>query len=100
MDPSFLSIIIPAHNEETRHPARWGRFSSPEIQPYSSEVIIVENGSSDRTLELALEFTAQHPSLIVIHEEKRGKGNAIQRPVCYRRAANIILFATPTFPCR
>ncbi len=42
-------------------------------------MIIVENGSSDRTLELAREFTAQHPNLIVIHEEQRGKGNAVRR---------------------
>ena len=86
MTRPFLSIIIPAHNEETRLPRTLGQiFAYLEIQPYSSEVIIVENGSSDRTLELALEFTAQHPSLIVIHEEKRGKGNAIQRGILSAR---------------
>lgn len=40
---------------------------------------MIENGSSDRTLELAREFAARNPNLIVIHEEQRGKGNAVRR---------------------
>lgn len=52
-----------------------------EKQPYSTEVIIVENGSSDRTLELAHEFASHQPNLIVLHEERPGKGNAVRRGV-------------------
>jgi len=44
-------------------------------------VIVVENGSSDRTLELAREFASHQQNLIVIHEEQRGKGNAVRRGV-------------------
>jgi len=76
----FLSIVIPAHNEESRLPRTLGQvFVFLEKQSYSSEVIIVENGSSDRTLELAREFAARHSNMIVIHEEQRGKGNAVRR---------------------
>lgn len=79
MTTPFLSIVIPAHNEESRLPRTLGQiFVFLENQSYSSEVIIVENGSSDRTLELAREFAARHPTLIVIHEEQRGKGNAVR----------------------
>lgn len=75
-----MSIVIPAHNEESRLPRTLGQiFSFLEDQSYSSEVVIVENGSSDRTLELAHEFASRHSNLIVIHEEQRGKGNAIRR---------------------
>ncbi len=82
MNHPFLSIIIPAHNEENRLPRTLGQiFAYLEDQSYSSEVIIVENGSSDHTLELAQNFALQHPTLIVIHEEKRGKGNAVQRGI-------------------
>ncbi|MBI5943705.1 MAG: glycosyltransferase family 2 protein [Chloroflexi bacterium] len=80
MASPFLSIVIPAHNEENRLPRTLGQiFTFLKTQPYSSEVIIVENGSSDRTLELARQFATQHPDLIVIHEEERGKGNAVRR---------------------
>jgi len=74
-----LSIIIPAHNEESRLPRTLGQvFAFLEKQSYSSEVIVVENGSLDRTLELAREFATRHSNMIVIHEEKRGKGNAVR----------------------
>ncbi len=80
MTTVFLSIIIPAYNEESRLPRTLGQvFVFLEKQPYSSQVIIVENGSSDHTLELARVFAARHSNLIVIHEEQRGKGNAVKR---------------------
>jgi glycosyltransferase involved in cell wall biosynthesis len=82
----FLSIIIPAHNEEGRLPRTLEQIIAHlEKQAYSSELIVVENGSSDRTLKLALEFASRHPKLTVIHEEKRGKGNAVKRGVVSAR---------------
>ena len=80
MASPFLSIVIPAHNEENRLPRTLGQiFAFLETQSYSAEVVIVENGSTDRTLELANKFALQYPNLIVIHEEQRGKGNAVMR---------------------
>jgi glycosyltransferase involved in cell wall biosynthesis len=78
----FLSIIIPAHNEESRLPRTLEQvFRFLEEQNYSVEVIVVENGSSDRTYEIAKEFTQKHPNLIALREENRGKGNAIRRGI-------------------
>ena len=80
MTTPFLSIVIPAHNEEGRLPRTLGQiFAFLEKQAYISEVIVVENGSSDRTLELSSEFAARHLNMIVIREEQRGKGNAVRR---------------------
>ena len=82
MTTPFLSIVIPAHNEESRLPRTLGQiFTFLEKQSYPFEVIIVENGSSDRTLELAREFISRYPSLRVLHEERPGKGNAVRRGV-------------------
>jgi len=76
----FLSIVIPAHNEESRLPRTLEQiFAFLKNQSYSSEVIIIENGSTDHTLELAREFAASHQNLIIIHEDQRGKGNAVRR---------------------
>ncbi len=78
----FLSIIIPAHNEEIRLPRTLRQvFAFLEKQSYSAEVVVVENGSSDSTLEMAHEFASRHSNLIVIHEEQAGKGNAVRRGV-------------------
>jgi dolichyl-phosphate beta-glucosyltransferase len=82
----FLSIVIPAHNEELRLPRTLRQvFSFLEKQTYPAEVIIVENGSTDHTLGLAREFESHHSNLTVIHEEHAGKGNALRRGVLEAR---------------
>ncbi len=78
--PPFLSIIIPARNEEIRLPRALGQaFAFLEKQSYTSEVIVVENGSRDRTLEMARDFTRSFPGLRVLHEDLPGKGRAVRR---------------------
>jgi dolichyl-phosphate beta-glucosyltransferase len=75
----FVSIVIPAHNEQNRLPGTLEQiFHFLEQQSFTSEVIVVENGSTDRTHEVAEEFASRHPSLRVIQSEK-GKGAAVQR---------------------
>jgi glycosyltransferase involved in cell wall biosynthesis len=48
-------------------------------QSYEAEVLVVENGSSDRTLEIAQGFTTEHKNLRVLREADRGKGLAVRR---------------------
>jgi len=44
--PPFLSVIIPAHNEETRLPLALGQvFTFLEKQAYTAEVLVAENAS-------------------------------------------------------
>lgn len=86
MSTPFLSIIIPAHNEESRLPRSLGQvFAFLERQPYASEVVVVENGSTDNTLDIARELASRNSGLIVIHEELSGKGNAVRRGVLSAR---------------
>jgi dolichyl-phosphate beta-glucosyltransferase len=79
LKPVFLSLIIPAHNEESRLPRALGQaFAFLEKQAYTSEVLVVENGSNDRTLEVAQKFTLHFPDLRVLREEFPGKGRAVK----------------------
>ena len=78
----FFSIIIPAYNEENRLPGTLEQvFHFLTKQPFTSEIIIVENGSADRTFEIAQEFAARHENVHVLQNDKRGKGLAIQHGV-------------------
>ena len=80
MNKPLLSIIIPAHNEETRLPRALETISAFLAgQPYAAEIIVVENGSQDRTLEIAREYETHIENLRVFHEEARGKGLAVKR---------------------
>ena len=76
----FLSIIIPAYNEEHRLPRTLEQVTEfLARQSYSGEVIVVENGSRDRTLDMAREFARQHENVRVFREVGRGKGLAVRR---------------------
>ena len=74
----FLSIVIPAHNEEKRLPSTLEQvLRFLDEQSFTSEVIIVENGSSDRTLEVSREFAQKHETVRMVQSE-RGKGAAVK----------------------
>lgn len=75
----LLSIVIPAHNEEFRLPPSLAKIDAfLQTQPFSAEVIIVENGSSDHTVDVARAFAADHPYVHVIAVTTRGKGLAVK----------------------
>lgn len=75
----FLSLIIPAYNEETRLPETLNKVGSfLASQSYSSEVLIVNNNSTDRTEEVIQEFCSKFPNMRGLFEEKPGKGAAVR----------------------
>ena len=74
----LLSIVIPAYNEEHRLPGSLDKILAwMQTAPYEVEIVIVENGSSDRTTEIAEAYAREHPQIRVIHSEK-GKGAAVR----------------------
>lgn len=80
MTTPFVSVVIPARNEETRLPHTLEQvFAFLETQAYTAEVVVVENGSADRTYQVAQEFAHRHPNLRVLREALPGKGRAVRR---------------------
>lgn len=76
----FLSIIIPAHNEEHRLPPTLTAVDAYlGKQAYASEIVVVENGSQDLTAVVTEAFAAGHPRVRLIRERGRGKGLAVRR---------------------
>jgi dolichyl-phosphate beta-glucosyltransferase len=75
----LLSLIIPAYNEGKRLPQ-----TLPQIiefvqdQPFSAEVIIVNNNSGDDTRQIADAFAKQYPFIQVYDEPRQGKGAAVR----------------------
>ena len=80
MTQPFLSIIIPAHNEERRLPGTLTKiFDFLAQQSYAAEVLVIENGSEDQTLAVAQACARKHEQCRVIQEPGRGKGLAVRR---------------------
>ncbi|MFA4890622.1 MAG: dolichyl-phosphate beta-glucosyltransferase [Candidatus Paceibacterota bacterium] len=79
MDP-YLSVIIPAYNEEKRITKMLNAVSSYlQKQPYTYEVIVVVDGAKDATADIARDFTVQIPNLKVIDRKKNmGKGYSVK----------------------
>ncbi len=78
-DAPFLSLIIPAFNEEKRLPSTLQQVADfIGTQKYLSEVLVIENGSQDATLEIAQAFARTHQGFTVQHTDARGKGLAVR----------------------
>ena len=76
----FLSIIIPAHNEQHRLPPTLKAVNAYlDRQSYSSEIVVVENGSQDLTAVVTEALAAEHPRIRLLRESGRGKGLAVRR---------------------
>ncbi len=84
----FLSIVIPAYNEARRLPKTLERIHAYfcdvikrwQVQMDAIEVIVVDDGSTDGTSELAKTFAYRFPNYQVLrHSPNRGKGYAVKR---------------------
>ncbi len=73
----LLSIIIPCYNAEKFIGTLLENVCT-QVSPYSNEVeiLLVNDGSSDRTEEIAGEFSARYSFLHIITQQNRGEGGA------------------------
>lgn len=84
MTTSFISVIIPAYNEETS----LGKVLADLPQDQIQEVIVVNNNSTDRTATIAHDAGAK-----VINEPQRGYGQACLTGIAaLNRATTIVVF--------
>jgi glycosyltransferase involved in cell wall biosynthesis len=75
------SIIIPAHNEEEQIYSNIKKFID-ETKDFDFEIIIVENGSTDETLQVCRKLEADNKALIrVVSLKKTSYGLAIKRGI-------------------
>lgn len=81
--PRRISLVVPAYNEERRlgdSLVRLVEFAAR--QPYGVEIIVVDDGSADRTAEIAREATRNPPDGVSLrllqHDGNRGKGAAVR----------------------
>jgi dolichyl-phosphate beta-glucosyltransferase len=87
-----LSIVIPAYNEEKRLPATLERIAAflPSLGG-QTEIIVVDDGSKDRTAEVAESFRKILPTLRVIpNGVNRGKGYSVQHGMLEARGQNVL----------
>jgi dolichyl-phosphate beta-glucosyltransferase len=76
----YLSVIIPAYNEEKRLPKTLKEINDYlKKQNFESEIIVVSDGSTDKTCEVVEELKSEIPNLRLICEKiNRGKGYGVK----------------------
>jgi dolichyl-phosphate beta-glucosyltransferase len=88
-----LSIVIPAYNEELRLPVSLAQISA-YIRALSreAEIIVVDDGSRDRTAAITVSFRSEMPSLrLISNGENRGKGYSVRHGMLEAQG-RIVLF--------
>lgn len=94
----YLSIIVPAYNEEDRLPATLVRMEEYLNQrDFSHELIIVDDGSRDTTRQVVRDFAATRPwvRLVQYDDDKdrpvnRGKGYAVRQGVLASQGRDVL----------
>ena len=87
-----LSIVIPSYNEELRLPATLERIAGYlSSLGGETEILVVDDGSKDRTAEVAESFRKPLPSLRVISNGvNRGKGFSVRRGMLEARGRAVL----------
>jgi dolichyl-phosphate beta-glucosyltransferase len=89
-----LSIVVPAFNEESRIGASITRMVEYfDSQPYSYEILVVDDGSTDSTLQVVAEKAAGHNNVHSLHYNgNKGKGFAVRYGMI-RATGDFVLFS-------
>jgi dolichyl-phosphate beta-glucosyltransferase len=76
----YLSVIIPAYNEEQRLQSTLERvLAYLDRQPYTSEILVVDDGSTDRTATIARRYAGENARVRILrYTPNRGKGHAVR----------------------
>jgi len=75
----YLTVIIPAYNEETRLPKNMQIvIDYLNRLPYAAELLIVDDGSSDSTADQTEEIAGDYTNVRVIRNDHRGKGYTVR----------------------
>jgi glycosyltransferase involved in cell wall biosynthesis len=95
VNPPFLSIIVPCYNEEAILKQNLSiiiDFLERRRQKYCWEIIVINDGSKDRTGQIAEEFAVHRTDVRVIHHPRNlNLGHALQTGFLHSRGEIIVV---------
>lgn len=99
-ETKYLSVIVPAYNEESRIPQmldvalRYLIARSENNRSFTWEIIVVDDGSSDRTSETVLGYVKRHGTDLIRLlrlTRNQGKGAAVRQGMLRARGALLLM---------
>ncbi len=89
-----VTVLIPAHNEET---VIVQTVASVLLSDYDNiHVIVVDDGSADRTLELLQSNFGKNDAVQIIHQVNRGKAAALNNALAHAKADIVVTIDADT----
>jgi glycosyltransferase involved in cell wall biosynthesis len=93
--PLDLTVVMPAYNEALLLPTSVAEVvKGLRERPWSFEVIVVENGSTDGTLGIAHDLAAQFDEVVVQHRAEADYGKALRGGLLAARGDVVVNFDT------
>jgi len=75
-------IVLPTYNEEKiveESTLKVLEFSQKNLKNYDWQILIADNGSSDKTLEIAEKLSKEHKKILFFHIPEKGRGYALKK---------------------
>ncbi|MGI8588233.1 MAG: dolichyl-phosphate beta-glucosyltransferase [Chloroflexia bacterium] len=90
-DAPLVSVVIPAYNEADRLPETLAKVQGYLCaQPYAYEILVVDDGSSDDTADVAERVAAADPQMHLIRNPHHGKGATVRAGMLAGRGRYIL----------
>jgi dolichyl-phosphate beta-glucosyltransferase len=88
----WLSIVIPAYNEAQRIGNTLHQILTYLAQqPYTAEIIVVDDGSEDATAHIVASFSCHNaPVFLLQNSQNRGKGFSVRQGFLHARGAYLL----------
>jgi glycosyltransferase involved in cell wall biosynthesis len=86
----FLSVLLPAYNAEKHLPEAIASVLGQTHRDF--ELLVLNDGSTDRTLEIAEEFRARDPRIQVITHGNMGMGAALNQALGWAQSDWVVRF--------
>lgn len=85
-----ISLVVPLFNEGERIHNLDILWSSIKNKKYIRELILVNDGSTDKTLPLLKEFQKKTKCILISYRKNKGKGYAIRKGVVVSRGSHVV----------
>ena len=92
--PPGVTVLIPAHNEESVIVQTVQSVLMSDL--HNIHVIVVDDGSSDRTLELLQSNFGRNDSVQIIHQVNRGKAAALNNALTHAQTEFVVTIDADT----
>lgn len=93
-----ISVLVPAYNEERT--VKDTIESIFEIDYPIKEVIVINDGSTDRTKEIAEELLKKYPKLKLIDKKNTGKGDSLNTGIKMAKGELIVVVDADSYPSK